>query len=66
MIVEAFKTDRQKRREALTRNIGDKVFSILDSLPMKLAYAVFAIILITATDERKKETTDTNQTTYRH
>lgn len=66
MIIDAFKTERQKRRKALTNNISDKVFKILDSFPMKLAYAVLAIIFITSTDESRHEIKETNQTTYRH
>ncbi|WP_449102057.1 hypothetical protein [Pseudomonas extremaustralis] len=66
MILEAFKTEKQKRRSAFFNNLGDFVFKILDSLPMKLAYAIFAIALITAVDESKHEKTLINETTYRH
>lgn len=66
MIVEAFKTERQKRRSAYFKNIGSVIFKILDSLPMKLAYAVLAIAFITAVDEHEHEQNLTYETTYRH
>lgn len=66
MILETFKTEKQKRRSAFFNNLGSITFKILDSLPMKLAYAVLAIVFLTAVDEHEHERTQTNETTYRH
>lgn len=56
MILDAFKTEKQKNRAKVFKSIERIAETILSSFPMKLLYAVALIALLTTVDtERTKE-----------
>lgn len=56
MILDAFKTDKQKNRAKAFKSIERIAETILSSFPMKILYAVALIALLTTVDtERTKE-----------
>jgi len=58
MIIEAFKTDKQKKRARLINSLETSIVNILSSFPMKILYSITLIALLTAVDSTK----ETNQT----
>ena len=56
MILDAFKTEKQKNRAKVFKSIERIAETILSSFPMKILYAVALIALLTTVDtERTKE-----------
>jgi hypothetical protein len=53
MILEAFKTEKEKNRARKIKSIERMTETILSSFPMKIIYAVALIALLTTVDTEK-------------